>query len=290
MLRDGGTIPYRSPPVAAETRPTLGIGLATLSLVIPAYNEQARLPGLLATLATTAETAVTRAGFELLEVAIVDDGSADDSRRLLSEATLPKLRPVLDHEENRGKGAAVADGVRRARGDYVLLADVDLSTPLEELGKLAGALDGDADIAIGSRGVAGAVVERGPRHRKLTGSAFSAAVRMLTGVKVRDTQNGFKLLPADAAKRLFAEQICPGFAFDVELLVRAEMAGLRIAEVPVLYIHDSRSRVQVASASPQMLREVAALAARIKPRRAARRARAAAPRRWLADLPADDSD
>jgi hypothetical protein len=92
------------------------------------------------------------------------------------------------------------------------------------------------------------------------------------------------------ARDLFAEQLCPGFAFDVELLLRADLSGLRIAEVPVLYIHDSRSRVQVASASPQMLKEVAALALRIKPRRAARRARAATPRRWLTDLPADDSD
>lgn len=264
--------------------------MPTLSLVIPAYNEQARLPALLETLATTAGAALEQAGFELLEVLIVDDGSSDGSRRMLSEATLPKLRPVLDYEENRGKGAAVAEGVRNARGDYVLLADVDLSTPLEELSKLAAALEQGADIAIGSRGVSGAVVERGPAHRKLTGRAFSSAVRMLTGMKVRDTQNGFKLLPSDAAKRLFAEQLCPGFAFDVELLLRAEMEGLRIAEVPVLYVHDSRSRVQVASASPEMLKDVAVLAHRLRPRGAGRRARPAGRDRWLVDLPADDSD
>jgi dolichyl-phosphate beta-glucosyltransferase len=263
--------------------------LTTLSLVIPAYNEQARLPALLETLASAADAAVMQAGFELLEIVIVDDGSCDRSRQILAEAKLPKLKPVLEYSENRGKGAAIAAGVRNARGDYVLLADVDLSTPLEELGKLAAALGEGADIAIGSRAVEGAVVERGPVHRKLTGSVFSSAVRLLTGVKVRDTQNGFKLLPSDAAKRLFAEQLCPGFAFDVELLLRAEMEALRIAEVPVLYIHDSRSRVQVASASPQMLKDVAVLAYRLKPRRSARRAE---PRkqRWLADLPADDPD
>lgn len=247
------------------------------------------MPALLETLATTADAAVAQAGFELLEIVIVDDGSRDRSRQILAEAKLPKLKPVLDHSRNRGKGAAVADGVRDACGDYVLLADVDLSTPLEELGKLAEALAEGADIAVGSRGVAGAVVERGPAHRKLTGSVFSGAVRMLTGIKVRDTQNGFKLLPADAARRLFAEQLCPGFAFDVELLLRAEMEGLRIAEVPVLYIHDSRSRVQVASASPRMLRDVAVLAYRLRPRRSTRRA-APSQRRWLADLPADDPD
>lgn len=263
--------------------------MTTLSLVIPAYNEQARLPALFETLATTAEAAVARAGFELLEILIIDDGSGDGSRQMLSDATLPKLKPVLDYEENRGKGAAVAEGVRNARGDYVLLADVDLSTPLEELSKLAAALDRGADIAIGSRGVSGAVVERGPAHRKLTGKAFGSAVRMLTGTKMRDTQNGFKLLPSDAAKRLFAEQLCPGFAFDVELLLRAEMEGLQIAEVPVLYIHDSRSRVQVTSASTEMLKEVVVLAYRLRPRGAGRGDRPGR-QRWLADLPADDSD
>jgi dolichyl-phosphate beta-glucosyltransferase len=263
--------------------------LTTLSLVIPAYNEQARLPALLEKLATTADAAVARAGFELLEIVVVDDGSKDGSREILAEATLPKLKPQLDHSENRGKGAAIADGVLAAEGDYVLLVDVDLSTPLEELTKLAEALDAGADIAIGSRGVSGAVVERGPALRKLTGKAFSSAVRMLTGLTLRDTQNGFKLLPSDAAKRLFANQICPGFAFDVELLLRAEMEGLRIAEVPVLYIHDSRSRVQVASASPQMLKDVAVLAYRLKPRRSTRRAEPSR-QRWLADLPADDPD
>lgn len=266
--------------------------MATLSLVIPAYNEQARLPTLLEALQNTAAEAAERSGFELAEVVLVDDGSSDETPQMLAAARSGNamLKPVLSGKGNRGKGAAIADGVRSASGDYVLLADVDLSTPLGELPKLAAALEEGADIAIGSRGVPGAVVERGPAHRKLTGSAFSGAVRALTGIKVRDTQNGFKLLPADAARRLFAEQLCPGFAFDVELLLRAELGGLRIAEVPVLYIHDSRSRVQVASASPQMLREVTALTLRIKPRRAARRARAAAPRRWLADLPADDSD
>jgi dolichyl-phosphate beta-glucosyltransferase len=265
--------------------------MATLSLVIPAYNEEARLPTLLKALAETADSAVASAGLELLEIVLVDDGSSDRTPQMLADAGAgnPKLKPVLGFGQNRGKGAAIAKGISCAEGDFVLLADVDLSTPLEELTKLTAVLREGTDIAIGSRGVPGAIVERGPTHRKLTGKAFSSAVRMLTGIKVSDTQNGFKLLPTDAAKRLFAEQLCPGFAFDVELLLRAEMEGLRIAEVPVLYIHDSRSRVQVASASPQMLRDVAVLAYRLKPRRSARRAEPPK-QRWLTDLPADDPD
>lgn len=240
--------------------------MSTLSLVIPAFNEEVRLPTLLETLAESADAAVGSAGFELLEVVLVDDGSRDATRRMLSEAGAdnPKLRPLLGTGENRGKGAAIATGVTAAQGDYVLLADVDLSTPLEELPKLSAALRESADIAIGSRGLPGSKVDRGPAHRKLTGRTFSGAVRMLTGLGLRDTQNGFKLFPTKAAQCFLAEQLCEGFAFDVELLLRAHRAGLRIAEVPVLYVHDPRSSVRVASASPKMLGEVARLAYRLR--------------------------
>ena len=260
----------------------------TLSLVIPAYNEEARLPALLEILAASADAVIAAAGFELLEMLIVDDGSCDRTRQILAETSEPKLRPVLDHSENRGKGAAVGDGVLRAEGEYVLLADVDLSTPLEELPKLKAAIDAGADLAIGSRAVRGAVVERGPVHRRLTGKVFGSTVRALTGLEVRDSQNGFKLMPTAMAQELFAEQLCSGFAFDVELLMRAHIAGLRIAEVPVLYIHDARSRVRVAPASLQMLRDVAMLSYRLRPRQAKRSASATGG--WRGNLPADDPD
>lgn len=238
-------------------------GLPTLSIVIPAFNEEARLPALLETLAGPAAEIVAAAGFELAEVLIVDDGSEDRTAEMLAAAA-GRLRPVVAADGHGGKGAAVARGVRVAAGDYVLLADADLSTPLGELGKLAAAVGSGVDVAVGSRAVAGAVVERGPAHRRLTGRGFSLVVRLLTGLSVRDTQNGFKLLRTDTARELLAEQLCPGFAFDVELLMRAQQAGLRIAEVPVLYVHDSRSRVRVARASPEMLAEVSRLALRLR--------------------------
>lgn len=251
----------------------------TLSLVIPAFNEEARLPALLEILETSAAGAIGGAGMALTEVLIVDDGSTDRSREMLREAEsqIPRLKPVLAYEKNRGKGAAFAAGVERAQGEYVLLADVDLSTPLEELPKLTEAVRDGADVAIGSRAVAGAVVERGPRHRKVLGNSFNAAVRLLTGLRLRDTQNGFKLFPAAAAKRMLAGQTCPGFAFDVELLMRADRAGLRIAEVPVLYLHDSRSSVRVGSASLEMLKDVSRLVYRLRVRRDRDRGTAAMP-------------
>lgn len=254
-------------PGAAFVRlPARRFGLTTLSIVIPAYNEQARLPALFAALAADADAAVDEAGMELVEALIVDDGSSDRTAAMLREAAAenPRLVPVRAYEENRGKGAAFAAGVERARGEYVLLADVDLSTPLGELPKLSAAIEAGADIAIGSRAVPGAVVERGPLHRKLLGESFNGAVRLLTGLRLRDTQNGFKLFPADAAKQLVAEQTCPGFAFDVELLMRADRAGLRIAEVPILYLHDARSSVRVGSAGIKMLRDVSGLAYRLR--------------------------
>jgi len=249
--------------------PSLDAAPPTLSLVIPAYEEEARLPALLETLATSAASAVQAAGMELAEVLIVDDGSEDSSRAMLEQAAEhdPLLQPVFAYKQNRGKGAAFAAGVERASGEYVLLADVDLSTPLEELPKLTAALREGADIAIGSRAVPGAVVERGPRLRKVTGGTFNVAVRLLTGLHLRDTQNGFKLFPAKAAKRLVGEQTCAGFAFDVELLMRADQAGLRIAEIPVRYLHDSRSQVQVPSASMEMLKDVAGFAYRLRLRK-----------------------
>ncbi|HEX8689722.1 MAG TPA: dolichyl-phosphate beta-glucosyltransferase [Solirubrobacterales bacterium] len=271
--------------------PSPGARPASLSLVIPAYDEEARLPALLEVLSSSAGGAVERGGFSLLETLIVDDGSNDRTPEILREAASanPLLKPVLGSGQNRGKGAAVAAGVFQAAGEYVLLADVDLSTPLEELAKLSAALEEGFDVAIGSRAVPGAVVERGPAHRQLTGTAFNGAVRMLTGLDVRDTQNGFKLLRTGDAKALLAAQTCRGFAFDVELLMRAERAGLRIAEVPVLYVHDSRSSVRVVSAGLRMLADVSRLACRLRPR-SSPRPPLPVERGALSDLPANDPD
>ncbi len=252
--------------VVGETESGTGSGDgATLSLVIPAYNEEARLPALLEILATTAGGAVAGAGFVLRESIVVDDGSDDRTPEMLADAgaTYPSLRPVLGDGENRGKGAAVAAGVARAEGDYVLLLDVDLSTPLEELPKLAAAIRAGADIAIGSRALDRSVVDRGPSHRKLMGRAFNRTVRLVTGLELRDTQCGFKLMPTLTGKELLVEQTCPGFSFDVELLMRADRAGLRIAEVSVVYVHDSRSRVRAFSSSYRMLWDVVGLSQRL---------------------------
>ncbi len=233
-------------------------GLRTLSVVAPAFNEEERLPGFLDSVAGPGADAVAATGMELAEVLVVDDGSTDRSREIVRARaqSCPFVRPVVEYDSNRGKGAAVAAGVRSAAGEWILIVDIDLSTPLEELGKLVRAVEAGADVAVGSRRVSGSEVVRGPLHRQLTGWTFSKTVHLLTGLSIHDTQNGFKLLPARLARLLFEEQRCPGFAFDVEILMRAARIGASVTEVPVLYVHDSRSRVQVASASLRMLEEV----------------------------------
>ena len=263
--------------------------MSTLSLVIPAYNEEARLPALLETLARSAAGVVAEAGMSLEETLIVDDGSSDGTKEILEREAAGRtgLR-LLHYTPNRGKGAAVATGVLAAKGEYVLIADVDLSTPLEELGKLVAAMERGADVAIGSRAIEGATVERGPVHRKLLGKAFNETVRVLTGLDVRDTQCGFKLLRTSDAQLLLAAQSCAGFAYDVELLLRADQAGLRIVEVPVIYLHDSRSRVKVVSASLKMLRDVSSLSYRLRVRKQATPPPEAL--RPLDGLAADDAD
>jgi dolichyl-phosphate beta-glucosyltransferase len=162
----------------------------------------------------------------------------------------------------RGKGGAVAIGLRAAQGEYSLLTDVDLSTPLADLSRLGEAIRGGADIAIGSRDLEGSNV-RAPVHRRQGGRLFNAAVRALTGLRIRDTQCGFKLMPTAIGRELTEQQISEGLAYDVELLVRAQAAGLRIAEVPVTYLHDHESRVSMATASPRMLVDVARVAATV---------------------------
>ncbi|PZS10448.1 MAG: glycosyl transferase [Solirubrobacterales bacterium] len=237
----------------------------SLSIVIPAFNEEQRLPRLIQELATSAEAIAASSGFSFLEGVIVDDGSTDRTPDLLREAAAaqPLLR-LVSSERNRGKGAAVAAGVRAARGDYLLLTDIDLSTPLSDLSHLARAVHGGADMAIGSRVVEGSVVKDAPAYRKRLGQGFNLAVRALTGLSFGDTQCGFKLLASAAARELLAAQICHGWAYDVELLMRGRLAGLAIVEVPVTYVHDPRSRMKVARDSVRMLWDVIGLSLRLR--------------------------
>jgi dolichyl-phosphate beta-glucosyltransferase len=216
------------------------VSAPSLSVVIPAYNEAARLP---ATLARLRESLSEKAGET--EIVVVDDGSTDRTADAAREAGGAGL-VLLRHQPNRGKGYAVRRGMLAARGRRRLMTDADLSTPIEELSRLEGRLDGDADIAIGSRAVAGARIEvHQPVYREMMGRVFNRLVQLLLLPGLQDTQCGFKLFSASAAELAFAACRLDGFSFDVEALYAARRRGLRIAEVPVTWRNDAASRVSL---------------------------------------------
>jgi dolichyl-phosphate beta-glucosyltransferase len=210
-----------------------------ISVVIPAYNETARLEPTLVRIADYLD-----AHYPAFEILVVDDGSSDDTPALARRVAAERAGiAVLELGHNRGKGAAVRAGMLAARGGRVLFSDADLATPIEELAKLEAALDGGADIAIASRALPASDI-RTRQHpvRELMGRTFNLLVRA-TGVGAfRDTQCGFKLFSRAAAHDLFARATVDGFAFDVEILLLAQ-GRYRVAEVPVTWRHIDESKV-----------------------------------------------
>ncbi|MFQ5653664.1 MAG: glycosyltransferase [Planctomycetota bacterium] len=228
-----------------------------LSVVVPVYNEAGPLPHTVRQIRDTLE-----ASGRSWEIVIVSDGSTDDVEGALAPTLKeePRCRLILE-AVNRGKGAAVRRGIFASRGTRVLFTDADLAAPIEEVAKLNEALDGGADVAIGSRRVEGASIEvrQGPL-RRLTGGAFPWLVRGLTGLSHADTQCGFKLFTRAAAETLFGELQEQRFAFDVEILSGAHEAGLRVAEVPVVWRDSGRSSVRLVRDSLRMMRTLLKLA------------------------------
>jgi dolichyl-phosphate beta-glucosyltransferase len=211
-----------------------------LSIVIPAYNERERLP---TTLNSYIEYLDGKGVFDY-ELIVVDDGSTDGTSERVNQDFSGKVR-VLIQPKNMGKGAALRVGVVASTGEIVLLCDADGSTPIEELHKLMGQLADGADLAIGSRKDSALVGEKQPFFRLILGKLFNAFVRVLLQSDIEDTQCGFKLLKGKLARELFASMKINGFCYDVELLYLAKKLHCRIDEVPVLWVNDTRSKVNV---------------------------------------------
>jgi glycosyltransferase involved in cell wall biosynthesis len=209
------------------------IGLTrSLSIVIPAYNEQKRLPATI----TRLHCYLAHADWEFSEIVVVDDGSSDATVRTVQgmEPMDTRIR-VLRNPGNRGKGYAVRNGVQKAKGEWTLVTDADLSAPIEELEKLwAAARDSGAQVVIGSRALDRSLIGvHQPPLRESAGKLFNLAVRVVTGLPFRDTQCGFKLLETRAAREIFQRQQIERFGFDVEALVIARQLGYSVMEVPV---------------------------------------------------------
>lgn len=213
-----------------------------LSIVIPAYNEEKRLPATLDRIAAWVASAPLPVG----EILVVDDGSRDATAALVERRG--GMVRLVRNPGNRGKGYAVRNGMLAAKGDWILSTDADLSAPIEELGKLIEAARREnAVVAIGSRALDRKLVKvHQPMMREFSGRAFNVVMRAVTGLAFRDTQCGFKLFRQDAAKDIFSRQIEEGFSFDVEDLVIARMLGLRSIEVPVEWSNVEGTKVGLA--------------------------------------------
>ncbi len=199
----------------------------SISIIIPAYNEEKRLP---ATLGRVRDY-LCRQPWEFTEVIVVDDGSRDATGEV---ARRGKAR-LLANPGNRGKGYAVRHGMLEAKGDWALLSDADLSAPIEELDTLWNAAEREnAAVAIGSRAIDRSLIGvRQPLFREYMGRFFNLLMRAITGLPFHDTQCGFKLFEARAAREIFSRQRLDGFGFDVEVLYIARHLGYKCLEVPV---------------------------------------------------------
>lgn len=224
-----------------------------LSVVIPCFNEEQRLPRTIEQIEHYLDARQTP--YELI---LVDDGSSDATRQVMDEASRqhPRVKvEALPH--NRGKGRALATGVQAATGVEVLVTDADLSTPIEELEKLQAALNQGAGIAIASRALRASRVEISqPIYRVLMGKAFNLLVQAVLLPGIWDTQCGFKLFRGDVAHRVFAGLMTDGFGYDPEVLYRARKEGVKIAEVPVVWRNSAPTKVSAVRSSFDMLKHV----------------------------------
>jgi dolichyl-phosphate beta-glucosyltransferase len=212
----------------------------SLSVVIPAYNEERRLPRTVERISQF----LSGPGYDA-EIVVVDDGSRDRTSAILGElrAAHPLLRPIR-HATNSGKGFAVRAGVLQASKEAVLICDADLSTPIEDVETFWPRYDRGVDILVGSRQVSGSqLIVKQPLHRQVMGRIFNGLVSLFCIRGFRDTQCGFKLFRGSAAQRVFAPLRTWGFAFDVEVLIRARRIGCRMEEVPVRWADAPGSRI-----------------------------------------------
>lgn len=224
-----------------------------LSVIVPAYNEQDRLIHTLPKLLREVERR-----FLDYEIIIVDDGSTDDTAKVVkSFATINKKVRLISYRHNMGKGHAVRTGVLSAKKDYVLYCDADLSTPFREVRKLIKALDEGCDIAIGSRAKKDTrILKRQPIYRVLMGKTFNKIVKFLAVTGINDTQCGFKCFKLPIAIDIFRDCYVDGFSFDVEMLYIAKKRGFNIKEIGVLWTNDTQSKVHPIYHSCQMFKDL----------------------------------
>jgi dolichyl-phosphate beta-glucosyltransferase len=224
-----------------------------LSIVIPAYNESARIGNALREV-----LACDAARGWQAEVLVVNDGSSDDTAEIVNSfaARHPRLR-LIENPSNRGKGFSVRHGVLEARGEIILFTDADLSAPIIEAERLLGAIRNGADVAIGSRWLdRSRQTIHQPLYRQFFGRCFNGVTRLIMRLPFADTQCGFKAFRRHAAHAIFQLQRIERWGFDPELLFIAIKRGYKVVEVPVTWGHDERSRISYLRDGMKMLEEL----------------------------------
>lgn len=229
-------------------------GTIMISVIIAAYNEENRICPSLFKIADFLSSNKLKH-----EIIVVDDGSSDGTSALIGTLTsrIHNLK-IISYPVNKGKGYALRQGVLASHGTLVLVTDADLSTPIEELTKLSTLIiEKKCEIAIGSRNLAGSdIIEKQPWWRQAMGKGFNKITRVLVLDGFSDTQCGFKLFSGNIARVLFREAQINRFAYDVEILARAEKSGYKISEVPVKWNNSLDSKVSPFIDSLQMLKDI----------------------------------
>ena len=226
------------------------------SIIIPAYNEAARLGSTLERVLSY----VSQQAWDA-EIVVVNDGSRDQTPDLVRtrSAVHPNLR-LIENPGNRGKGYSVRNGMLNAAGEILLFTDADLSSPIEESVKLFAAIEAGADIAIGSRWLQPELqTHRQSLARQLYGRIFNLLLRIVLGLKFKDTQCGFKVFSRRAAQAVFPLQRIERWGFDPELLFLARKSGLRVQEVAVVWSHSAGTRINPLRDGMRMFLEVLAI-------------------------------
>ncbi|MBI3161214.1 MAG: glycosyltransferase family 2 protein [Chloroflexi bacterium] len=222
-----------------------------LSIVIPAHNEESRLPRTLGQVFAFLEKQSHSA-----EVVIVENGSSDRTLEIAHEFSSRHPNLTVIREAQRGKGNAVRRGMLEARGEYRFICDADLSMPIEEVSKFLPPASNDFDLAIASREAPGAVRFNEPFYRHLGGRAINLAIRMFILPGLNDTQCGFKCFRAEVAETLFRQQTLMGWSFDIEILYLARRKKYRILEIPIHWYFDPDSKVNAVRDALRMLGDI----------------------------------
>jgi dolichyl-phosphate beta-glucosyltransferase len=217
-----------------------------LSIIIPAYNEEWRLPNTLKKITAWMQTITF-----VVEVLIVENGSRDRTTEI-AESYARQFDNIIVLHSSKGKGAAVREGMLQGKGEYLFICDADLSMPIAEVENFLPPCAAGYHIVIGSREAPGARRYNEPFHRHLIGRVFNAIVRGLVVPGFQDTQCGFKLFQREVAHDVFMRQTISGWTFDVEAIYLALRYGYRVAEVPITWYFNPDSRVSILQDTWQM--------------------------------------